>query len=94
MGNIKKLPFIDDKKLYGAVMLTITYIESGKGKQKSIQLAAKERLVKQVLITPYINEYFPKSFFSDRRVIPKDISERYRSQALIDGENMRHFKSI
>ena len=90
-----ELPYIDNKDLYAAVMGCINNIEKGHSKNKAIKNAAKWKNVKQVDIKPYIDDYFPKSFFAKRKVMPQ-LSDRHSSLSnyLLDHANNNHLKSI
>lgn len=90
-----KMPYIDDKDLYAAVMGCINNIEKGHSKSTAIKNAAKWKKVKQVDVKPYIDDYFPKSFFDKRKVIPQSVNgQSSLSNYLLDHANSSHLKSI
>ena len=91
----KKLPYIEDKDLYAAVMRCINDIENGQTKAQSVKNSAQWKGVKQSDIKPYIETYFPQSFFDKRKKIPKSYNGYLkRSDCLTEKANSSHFKSI
>ena len=91
---MNKLPYIDDKNLYAAVMSAINSINEGYPKAYSIRNAAKWRKVKQTEVRGYVEAYFPQSFFDARRKKVKSQSQNRRQQVHMDAQAARHMRSI
>jgi len=91
---MNKLPYIDDKNLYAAVMSAINSINEGYPKAYSIRNAAKWRNVKQTEVREYVEEYFPQSFFDARRKKVKSQSQTRRQQEQLDYQAIKHMRSM